>query len=272
MWLVGLVGRGNQSGGGTTKYTKPRSGREWRPDGLTPAAPYGFQPIRRYPADMKVHEIMTADVRSVAPDTTLVEAAGLMRELDVGALPVCDGDELAGLVTDRDMVVRGIADGNDPNVSKVSDVMSGGVEAVSADDDVENAVRIMEQRQIRRLPVLDREKRLVGMISLGDVAITSNPAFGGMALRDISEPNSPTARQKRLMQRSEPTRMPRVPGSRQSPKSERRTREEEPRSSSRTSAKPGSRGRAAPSKVGKAKAGRTQSQRKPAKAMSRSRR
>lgn len=157
---------------------------------------------------MKVHEIMTGHPRSVAPDTTLVEAAGLMRELDVGALPVCTGDDLAGIVTDRDLVVRGIADGHDPATTKVSDVMSGGVEAVSADDDVENAVRIMEQRQIRRLPVLNRAKELVGMVSLGDIATSSNPAFGGTALRDVSEPNEPSARRRRLERDSEPIRMP----------------------------------------------------------------
>ncbi len=165
---------------------------------------------------MKVHEIMTGHPRSVAPDTTLVEAAGLMRELDVGALPVCTGDDLAGIVTDRDLVVRGLADGRDPETTRVSDVMSGGVEAVSADDDVENAVRIMEQRQIRRLPVLNREKELVGMISLGDIATSSNPAFGGTALRDVSEPNEPSARRRRLERDSEPIRMPmqkaRAPG------------------------------------------------------------
>ena len=125
---------------------------------------------------------MTAHARSVAPDTTLVEAAGLMRELDVGSVPVMEGDEVAGILTDRDIVVRGVADGMDPNLTKVSDVMSGPIEAISADDEVEIAVRIMEQRQIRLLPVLDAGKRLVGMISLGDIATSSNPAFSGMAL------------------------------------------------------------------------------------------
>src|SRR4051812_3864698 len=126
---------------------------------------------------MKVHEIMTAHARCVEPDNTLVEAAGLMRELDVGALPVCDGDRIAGIVTDRDLVVRSIADGHDPNQVTVREVMSQGVSYVLADQDVEEAVRVMEQKQIRRVPVLNREKLLVGIISLGDVAISSNPAF-----------------------------------------------------------------------------------------------
>ena len=165
---------------------------------------------------MKVHEIMTAHARCVGPDNTLVEAAGLMRELDVGALPVCDDDRLAGMVTDRDLALRGIADGRDPNTTAVRDVMSPGVVYVFADQPVEEVVRVMEERQIRRVPVLNREKRLVGIVSLGDIAISSNPAFSGMALRDVSEPRQPTARQRRLAQRSQ-TRMPRVPGATATP-------------------------------------------------------
>lgn len=161
---------------------------------------------------MKVHEIMTGNPRSVAPETTLVEAAGLMRELDVGALPVLDNEQLAGIVTDRDIVVRGIADGQDPHTANVREVMSGGTEHIYADQEVEEAVQVMEKRQIRRLPVVDRGDRLVGMVSLGDIATSSNPAFSGLALRDVSEPNQPSARRRRLARESEPARMPAVPG------------------------------------------------------------
>jgi len=153
---------------------------------------------------MKVHEIMTAHARCVAPDTTLVEAAGLMRQLDVGALPVCDHGELTGMITDRDIVVRGVADGLDPTTARVSDVMSGAVEAIPADEDVEIAVRIMERRQLRRLPVLDGAKRLVGVVSLGDVATSSSPAFSGVVLRDVSQPHEASARRRRLGRQSEP--------------------------------------------------------------------
>src|SRR4051812_11229805 len=107
---------------------------------------------------MKVHEIMTAHPRCIAPDNTLVEAAGLMREMDVGALPICDNDRLAGMVTDRDLVLRGTADGRDPNTTTVRDVMSQGIFYVFADQPVEEAARMMEEKQIRRLPVLNREK------------------------------------------------------------------------------------------------------------------
>jgi CBS domain-containing protein len=153
---------------------------------------------------MKVHEIMTAHARCVGPDNTLVEAAGLMRELDVGALPVCDGDRVTGLVTDRDIVLRGTADGRDPNTTAVRDVMSGSVIVVSADQAVEEVVRLMEDRQIRRVPVLGRNGRLVGIVSLGDIARSSSPAFSGMALRDVSEPRDPSARQRRLAEQSQP--------------------------------------------------------------------
>lgn len=155
---------------------------------------------------MKVHEIMTAHARCVGPENTLVEAAGLMREMDVGALPVCEEDRLIGILTDRDIVLRGTADGRDPNATNVREVMSSSVMSVRADQAVEEAVRVMEDRQIRRLPVTGRDGRLVGIVSLGDVAISSNPAFSGMALRDVSEQRNPSARQRRLTERSAPLR------------------------------------------------------------------
>jgi predicted transcriptional regulator len=161
---------------------------------------------------------MTAHPRCIAPDNTLVEAAGLMRELDVGALPICDNDRLAGMVTDRDIVLRGTADGKDPNEATVRDVMSPGIIYVFADQDVEEVARVMEEKQIRRLPVLNREKRLVGMVSLGDIATSSNPAFSGTALRDVSQPNNPSARQRRLAAGSQTGRMPQVPGERRRPR------------------------------------------------------
>jgi CBS domain-containing protein len=158
---------------------------------------------------MKVHEIMTAHARCIGPENTLVEAAGLMRELDVGALPVCDNDRVTGIVTDRDIVLRGTANGVDPNSTPVSSVMSQTVVSIFADQPVEEAVRVMEDRQIRRLPVLGRNSRLVGILSLGDIAISSNPAFSGMALRDVSEPRDPTSRQQRLSRASTPNGMQR---------------------------------------------------------------
>lgn len=194
---------------------------------------------------MKVHEIMTAHPRCIAPDNTLVEAAGLMRQLDVGALPICDRDRVVGMVTDRDIVLRGTAEGRDPNTATVSEVMSPGIVSIFADQSVEEATRVMESKQIRRLPVLNRTRRLVGMVSLGDVATSSNPAFSGTALRDVSRSSHPTARQQRLSAQSEPMRMPVVPGERQGPRTNR-TRTTTKRSSTRAKTKSSttSRGRA----------------------------
>lgn len=160
------------------RHSGPPNGRQ--PDGRrsVPALRYG---------PMKVHEIMTAHARCAAPDNSVVEAAGLMRELDVGVLPVCDNDRLAGMITDRDIVLRAVADGREPYETTVRDVMSPGVVWVYADQDVEEAARVMEEKQIRRLPVLNREKRMVGILSLGDVAVSSNPAFSGQALKEVSE-------------------------------------------------------------------------------------
>lgn len=193
---------------------------------------------------MKVHEIMTAHARCVGPDNTLVEAAGLMRELDVGSLPVCEDDRVVGIVTDRDLAVRGIADGKDPMKTEVRDVMTPGVVFAFADQEVEEVVRLMEGRQIRRVPVLNRQKRLVGIVALGDVAISSNPAFSGMALRDVSEPREPSSRQRRLAARSQPAEIPnlgiltrRRGGRRQSMAETTATRTSTRKKSSRTAAK-----------------------------------
>ena len=136
---------------------------------------------------MKIREIMSSDVQCTKPENTLTEAAGLMRQLDTGAVPVCDHDRLAGMLTDRDIAIRAVADGRDPNATSVRDVMSPGVVYVFEDQSVEDAAHLMEEKQIRRLPVLNRNKRMVGIVSLGDLAVQSQPSFGGEALREISQ-------------------------------------------------------------------------------------
>ncbi|MES2697552.1 MAG: CBS domain-containing protein [Verrucomicrobiota bacterium] len=147
---------------------------------------------------MKVHEIMTAHARCVSPDNNLVEAAGLMVELDVGALPVCgEDDRLAGIVTDRDLAVRAVAKGRDPNTTLVQEVMTPSIVYIFADQAVEDATRVMQEHEIRRLPVLNRQKRLVGIVSLGDVAMSSNPAFSGTTLRQVSRPNQTDGRSRK---------------------------------------------------------------------------
>lgn len=120
---------------------------------------------------MKLKDIETKNPVVIHPDQTLCEAAKKMKALDVGMLPVCDGDRLVGAITDRDMAIRAIAEGSDPLATKVRDVMTPGIHYCFEDDDVKDAARIMEEKQIRRLPVLNRQKRLVGIVSLGDLAL-----------------------------------------------------------------------------------------------------
>ena len=117
---------------------------------------------------MKVREVMTRDVAVVHPDSTLQEAADRMRQLDVGPLPVCDNDRLVGMITDRDITVRSTAEGLDPWTAQVREAMTPEVVYCSEDDDVAEAARLMNEKQVRRLPVLDRNRRLVGIVSLCD--------------------------------------------------------------------------------------------------------
>ena len=136
---------------------------------------------------MLVRELMTHDVEVVSPQSTLREAAELMRTVDTGALPVCDGDRLRGMLTDRDIVVRGLALGCSPD-SPVSEVMSTQLYTVREDVLIEDAARLMRDQQIRRLPVLDENKRLVGIISLGDLSEALPDDKTGATLEVISEP------------------------------------------------------------------------------------
>lgn len=135
-----------------------------------------------------IADIMSTDVRTIQPQESLRRAAQCMRELDVGALPVCDGERLLGMLTDRDIVVRALADGLDPDQACVSDVMSPELEYCTADDDSEDAKRLMGARQLRRLPVVDKHRRLVGIVSLGDLAVRETGHID-QALRDISQPD-----------------------------------------------------------------------------------
>jgi CBS domain-containing protein len=118
----------------------------------------------------KVHEVMTDHPVAVDPQATLAEAARLMRENDIGDVLVAEGNQLRGIVTDRDIVVRAVADGRDVRQTTVAEVTSVDVAAVSPDDEADEAVLIMRERSVRRIPVVDVD-RLVGVVSLGDMAL-----------------------------------------------------------------------------------------------------
>ncbi|MCE4553122.1 CBS domain-containing protein [Pelomonas cellulosilytica] len=135
----------------------------------------------------RIADIMSVDVQTVQPQESLRRAAQCMQDLDVGSLPVCNGERLLGMLTDRDIVVRGIADGLDPDTACVSDVMSPEPACCTPEQDTESAKRLMGERQIRRLPVVDSDRRLVGIVSLGDVALRES-GHVDRALREISTP------------------------------------------------------------------------------------
>ena len=138
----------------------------------------------------KISEVMTRDVEVITPEASLQRAAQMMDTLNVGALPVCNGKQLLGMVTDRDITVRGTAAGLNPTQACVSDVMSAQVRACSEDDTTDDVMSQMGDTQIRRLPVLNAQKELVGIVSLGDLA-TRQRGHTDEALREISKPSEP---------------------------------------------------------------------------------
>jgi CBS domain-containing protein len=134
----------------------------------------------------RLRDVMSRHVEVVRPDASLKEAAAKMADLDVGAIPVCDGERLVGMLTDRDIVVRGVARSADPSSTPVRDVMSGTVRYAFEDEPVERAAAVMKRNNIRRLPVLDPNKRLAGIVSLGDLAAKADVGEAGDVLEDVS--------------------------------------------------------------------------------------
>lgn len=136
---------------------------------------------------------MTPGVRSVAPTDSLTDAAVAMRDQDVGSLPVVDADHVVGILTDRDIVVRAVAEQNDPQTARVGDVASSDLVTVEPDHDLDEALALMARYRVRRLPVVE-EGRLVGVVAQADVAIDANDQDAGAMLAAISQPAS-TARE-----------------------------------------------------------------------------
>ena len=136
---------------------------------------------------MRIAEIMTAEVKLLAPDHSIQQAACRMRDEDIGSLPVASGDRLVGYVTDRDLVIRGIAAGKDMS-APVREVMTERLLYCFEDDTVDDVAENMAKNQVRRLPVLTRAKRLCGIVSLGDLAVEGNDEAAEEALTEISEP------------------------------------------------------------------------------------
>ena len=135
---------------------------------------------------MNVSDCMTRDVSVVSPNDTIQQAAKIMGQIDAGILPVAENDRLVGMITDRDIAIRAVAEGKDPAQCRVRDVMTSEVRYVFEDDSIEDAADNMSELQVRRLPVISREKRLVGILSLADMAREDEPRQAGEALQGIA--------------------------------------------------------------------------------------
>ncbi len=136
---------------------------------------------------MKINECMTRDVRVISPDDTIERAAQIMGQIDAGVLPVGEGDRLVGMITDRDIAIRGVAEGCTPD-AKVRDVMSQEVLYCFDDEDTDEVLDNMGEIQVRRMPVVDHDKRLVGIVSIGDLAKLER-GESGEALGEITRPS-----------------------------------------------------------------------------------
>lgn len=136
---------------------------------------------------MRVSEAMTRDVRIASPNQTIQEVARMMADIDAGALPVGDNDRLVGMVTDRDIAIRAVAEGKGPD-AKVGDIMSSKVCYCFEDEETSDVCRNLGEQRIRRIPVVDREKHLVGILSLGDLAMNDGDGSAGRSLSSISRP------------------------------------------------------------------------------------
>jgi CBS domain-containing protein len=135
---------------------------------------------------MKVKDVMHKGAEWVTPQTSLADVAQRMRDLDIGAIPVGENDRLIGMVTDRDIACRGVANGKDPGKLTARDVMSKGIFYCNDTEELEDALRIMEQKQVRRLPVINDKKRMVGMLALGDVADAASHELSGEVIAAVS--------------------------------------------------------------------------------------
>ena len=137
----------------------------------------------------QLKDLMSRDVKVISPDMTIGEAARKMRDGDFGMMPVGENDRMIGTISDRDIAIRAVAEGKDAD-TKVSDVMSEGIAWAYEDESVEQVARIMSERQVRRLPVVNRDKRLVGIVALGDLAVEKSEILpAAQALAEISKPS-----------------------------------------------------------------------------------
>jgi len=139
---------------------------------------------------MLVKDVMTSGAATISPEATIQEAAQKMKDLDVGPLPVCENERLVGMITDRDIATRSTAEGEDPYTGHVREAMTPEINYCYDDQDVAEAAQLMQEKQVRRLAVIDHEHHLVGMVSIGDVAARADAKTGGKTLEATARPKS----------------------------------------------------------------------------------
>jgi len=139
----------------------------------------------------KIKDVMTREVETARPDMSLKEAGERMKARNVGSLPVCQERRVVGIITDRDITIRAVAEGRDPGATSVSEVMTRNVVTVTEDQDLQEAEKLMHDHQIRRLPVTDANLDLIGYLALAKIARTADESRGGKVLKGISEPSKP---------------------------------------------------------------------------------
>lgn|SRR5690349_14210383 len=136
---------------------------------------------------MRISEVMTRDVQTIQPDQTVQEAARFMLSADAGSIPVTEGERLIGMITDRDIAVRGVAEGRGPD-TPVRDLMTDGIVCAKVDEDVDAVAQKMSDAQVRRLPVVDEQQKLCGIVSLGDLARETESEAAHETLEAVSQP------------------------------------------------------------------------------------
>lgn len=135
---------------------------------------------------MKVKDVMHKGVEWVAPDTTIYDISIMMKKNDIGAVPVGENDKLVGMVTDRDIAIRAFSKGDSAKAVVAKDVMTAGIIFCTENEELDDAVRLMEDRKIRRLPVINKDKRMVGMLSLGDIAQSASHELSGEVISALA--------------------------------------------------------------------------------------
>ncbi len=140
---------------------------------------------------MQVKDVMTKDVEVIPGRYSIVEVAKIMKEMDIGAIPVGDQQKVDGIITDRDIVLKVIAEGKALDQCTAKDVMTSPIQTIEADCDIEEAQQLMADKQVRRLVVVDENQKPIGMLALGDLATKSDENLAGQALQQVSEPSHP---------------------------------------------------------------------------------